>query len=636
MTLDEYHNRPTHSAFHDFTTSCKPPPNLRSLLGLGLKFIPTPKQSNNYRFLHARTFEKLRRSLHLKFHFADAPIDSDYNPRIYIQSSWTPPHWTFPSQQLNPRLDDFEAAMKKLFKPKRGKTNLLPHQRRALDFLQTQNDLLVVPTDKNLGPAIIERDRYIRLIMSDHLHNTATYKRLNPHEQQHAQQSIADHLKQWIKTHKNELSKSDLSSLRIHLKNNVQPFARFYGILKAHKAAEGRPLSTRPIVSCPGSLLYPIGAWLDVQLQKPAQQQRTYIKNSYHLKQLLLEMDIPVLRARLFTADAVSMYTNIPTNQAIRRISTYLRQHPNFDIPVEASIDALRLVMKNNIFTFGDMVFKQKTGTAMGTPPACAYAVLYYAVHEDPVADRYNEIILMKRFIDDMIGIWVSNPDPVLDQQHWEAFQRDLNEPNGLQWEVSERSHQVNFMDLTISLHEGKITTTLYEKPLNLHLYIPPTSAHPPGLLPGVVYGTLFRIQTLCSDPADKLQRTRTFFRRLLLRGYQSSQLLPLFKKAIERAAQYAGPTERANIEYCYVILHLQYHPQDPPSSAIQRAWKQLVAEPQYKMKLCNMKNPHTKKRPNIQRLIIAYSRPMNLGNYLTHRNIAQQTGPQASTYFNV
>ena len=66
-------------------------------------------------------------------------------------------------------------------------------------------------------------------------------------------------------------------------------------------------------------------------------------------------------------------------------------------------------------------------------------------------------------------------------------------------------------MDLTISIHNGKITTSLFEKPLNLHLYIPPHSAHPPGLLPGIVHSTLFRIFTLCSDPNDQILRTKVF-----------------------------------------------------------------------------------------------------------------------------
>ena len=59
-------------------------------------------------------------------------------------------------------------------------------------------------------------------------------------------------------------------------------------------------------------------------------------------------------------------------------------------------------------------------------------------------------------------------------------------------WELNAPSDKVNFMDLTITITEGKISTSLFEKPLNLHLYIPPHSVHPPGLLPGIVHSTIF------------------------------------------------------------------------------------------------------------------------------------------------
>ena len=75
-----------------------------------------------------------------------------------------------------------------------------------------------------------------------------------------------------------------------------------------------------------------------------------------------------------------------------------------------------------------------------------------------------------------------------------------MNNFPGLTWEFEDPSDKVNFMDLTITIQNGHIATSLFEKPLNLHLYIPPHSAHPPGILPGIVHSTLFHIFTLCSD----------------------------------------------------------------------------------------------------------------------------------------
>ena len=77
----------------------------------------------------------------------------------------------------------------------------------------------------------------------------------------------------------------------------------------------------------------------------------------------------------------------------------------------------------------------------------------------------------------------------------------------------AEHGNSIDFMDMTISINKlNKIETILFEKRLNLHQYIPPHSAHLPGLLPGIVYGTLFRIFTLCLTEEDKLQQTKVFF----------------------------------------------------------------------------------------------------------------------------
>ena len=60
-----------------------------------------------------------------------------------------------------------------------GKTNLLSYQTRALQSLQQQQDSLICPCDKNLGPAIIERDDYIKIAMRDHLLDGRTYRKLS-------------------------------------------------------------------------------------------------------------------------------------------------------------------------------------------------------------------------------------------------------------------------------------------------------------------------------------------------------------------------------------------------------------------------------------------------------------------------
>ena len=424
------------------------------------------------------------------------------------------------------------------------------------------------------------------------------------------------------------------------LKSNQSPFARFYLTLKAHKLKPGQTVDhpkSRPIVSCPGSLLHGLGVWVDRKLQEVAQSTVSYFENTLELKKQLLELHLPA-NARLFTADAVSMYTNISTHTVLNLIGKYLTQYQlllqnNKEYPQDAVRAGLRLIMTMNIFTFGDLTLKQLNGTAMGTPPAPPYATIYYGIHEEKFLPHHSrQVIYYRRFINDVTGVWCPNQNPQLDTSEWNKFKQKMNAFPGLTWEFSERSKTVDFMDMTITINNSNnIEMTLFEKRLNLHLYIPPHSAHPPGLLPGIVYSTLFRIFTLCSFETDKLQRTKVFFKRLIACGYKGNEIRGLFHKAITRAKSYDGPITDDDADHNRIILHLLFHPNDPASFRIQAAWQTHLAKPQWKMPLEHMKNPKTKEKCNIKRMTMAYKRPMNLGNLLSHRDLA--TGPPVSSY---
>ena len=395
------------------------------------------------------------------------------------------------------------------------------------------------------------------------------------------------------------------------------------------------PLKTRPIVSYSGSRLHPMGVWTDVKLQVAARQVCTYFKSSFDLKKELTSTVFPA-NTRIFTADAVSMYTNIPTGKALKTIRNYLNiNHPN-DLPVEAVMEALSIIMENNVFSFGDCYFRQRNGTAMGAPPAPPWATLYLAENETMLIEKYKKyLILLRRFIDDLIGLWLWD-DSRECREKWNEFQQDLNNPHlELEWVTSEMETQVDFMDLTIKITNGRIDTTLYEKPNNLHLYIPPNSCHPPGLLTGMIHGIVHRVHTLCTSDEDKTTRLQSFYKHLRARDYNKKSLLPHFNKAIKKVKTYAGPIEKdKNALDGAVFFHIPYHPNDMPLREIQYLWHRYVVnpDPPHTRPLWDMKNWKGKKC-GLRRLIVAYHRPPNLGNILSSRKIRDTDGPNVSTF---
>jgi len=543
-----YFNRPTNMAFHDLTTKIKPPKNIRSLLGLSLKFIPRTRWSVPWSYFEGVSLPRFERDFRIKTYIAGR-IDEDggddtnpFNPRLYVRTTWKPPDYLFPNE-LPRRINAFKEFLKGVAVRKKCASNLLPHQRKALDYLRNQTAILVVQCDKNLGPAIIERDEYIKLVIRDHLSDSRTYQRLSPSEINLEKRRLPNMLDEWMKKYHKDLTRNERRFLKHHIVNNKEPFATFYATMKVHKM----PLRTRPIVSCSGSLLYALGVWVDDKLQIAARAQRSYFKSSFNLNRELSALHVP-RGCTLFVADAESMYTNIPTHWALNRIGIYLNKNYFPGIPVRALMDALRIVMKNNIFTFGDTVWKQTTGTAMGTPPAPPWATLYYALNEDTFLPKFDEnLVLYRRFIDDVFGIWKVT-DAETDAATWESFKRAMNsEVYQLKWIVSDRTEKVDFMDLTISLKETRLHTTLYEKPSNLHLYIPAHSSHPPGLLAGMIHGMVYRINMLCSDTDDKKKRINAFFQQLQRRGYSNNKLRPHFQKALARIQNSHQPSDQAD-----------------------------------------------------------------------------------------
>ena len=80
----------------------------------------------------------------------------------------------------------------------------------------------------------------------------------------------------------------------------------------------------------------------------------------------------------------------------------------------------------------------------------------------------------------------------------------------------------VNFLDLTVTINNHhQIITKIFQKATNLHLYIPPTSAHPQGVLKSLIYGNLHRYWKQNTYVAGFVDIAEQFASRLIERGYK-------------------------------------------------------------------------------------------------------------------
>ena len=141
--------------------------------------------------------------------------------------------------------------------------------------------------------------------------------------------------------------------------------------------------------------------------------------------------DLPP-HAKIFTADAVSMYTNIDTDTGINAFSKWLHIYSHElppDFPCQLFLQILNFVMRNNIFQFNNTYWLQTKGTTMGTLAACMYATISFGLHEClNILPKFTaNIKYYKCYIDDIFAIWIL-PIPSDNDRTWTEFKTTLDE----------------------------------------------------------------------------------------------------------------------------------------------------------------------------------------------------------------
>lgn len=550
------------------------------------------------------------------------------NP-LRVKSIWRAP---LPPPEIDTRIEHFCRAIRNSFAPTSVKHNLSPTEQRILREIKSNPNITIAAADKNLGPVGINTSQYIKWGMQ-HLKDTTTYEILTEATANEAIKILSKEIFNWTRRFRESIEDDVIHYIRYHLDKAMKdPFGYFYLLIKLHKS----PISTRPVCSDCASLPHALGKWVDTQLQPIVQRQATYFKDSYSLKKMLDKITLPP-NASIFTYDAISMYTNIDTNDCIKRLTDYLMipqtttTYPH--LSPRAVVEALSIVMKNNRMKFGELIVHQHKGIAMGMSPAPTIANLYVAIFENEyIVNKFSSHLhFLRRFIDDGFGIWLRDSNQLVDDMEWNKFKNVINSM-GLTWEFTERSHTTVFMDLTITLKNGRFNTAIYAKPMALHLYIPPASSHAPGIATGLIFGHTLRVHRLCSHQQDIDNELQLFFQRLVDRGYSPNQILPLFRRAESNARA------RVNLErtmdydefiinkdkldnHTQLFFHLPFHPSNPNSAAIQKIWRDNIAMPVEKSELSDLSNKSGCKI-DITKLTVAYSRGPNLGNLLSCRKL--------------
>ena len=128
-------------------------------------------------------------------------------------------------------------------------------------------------------------------------------------------------------------------------------------------------------------------------------------------------------------------------------------------------------------------------------------------------------------FIDDVFAIWLLCGNKKGSDEVFCRFNQDINQIGWLRWVTEELTFLANFLDLTISTNHSSDNMYKTFKKMNLYLYIPPHSDHPPGIIKSHIYVILrnYWFQNTCKHNYIKL--VKAFSERLVAKGHNANNI---------------------------------------------------------------------------------------------------------------
>ena len=534
------------------------PPEVLDALALNLNFIPIPKNQHPSQLLDSHN--ELARNIRLNKYFMHS--DATTNPTIQtlkrrcnIKSTWEPPP---AGQHIEQYISHSRKALESFVEHilTTYTHNQSPKQPKLLNaLLQIKNNpsIIIKSADKNLGPVILDKQTYIDISTNaSNLGDTNTYRKLafKPSWEPAKRQLIII-----LTQHKhitrtcNKTTYSELATTLLNeFDNTKQHFAKAYFNPKMHKPnVQIANLKMRPINSTIGTPTYATSTYLDIELQPYLKLIPTHINNATDILLQIQNKHFPPDTAFL-AADVESLYPSIPTTDGLIKLESFLRRHYCKEEKINLILSLAQWVLTNNLLEFNNEYYLQISGTAMGTPFAVTYACIFLAELEHELIITLTKIVstdtnfylplLIFRYIDDIFGIFRNTHSAELFNYHYSQLKPYIN----LTSEIS--STIINVLDITLYtlpdfVTTGTIHTTLYQKPHNKFLFIPPYSFHHNNL--SWVQEYVNRIQLYCSEKSQSTYHIQNLKTRLTNRGYRQETINPYLwpntrDKLIEKA----------------------------------------------------------------------------------------------------
>lgn len=386
-----------------------------------------------------------------------------------------------------------------------------------------KNNVMIIEADKNAGICIVNIDDY----------NNEALRQLNDLSTYHPSTKTAFEL-DMIKynDHFSIFEKNLPDNYRMRsLRFETNTPAKFYILPKVHKPFETFPKG-RPISSTFRKNNKYVSKLLDQVLRPSLMDVDDLLIDTQHF---LLELETVCLdttrKYHLVSVDVEALYPSLNIRDCKQHCAdAFLKsKSPNSIINFNRReiLDLLSLSLDYSYVAYGNQLFYQHRGIEMGNASSVSVANIAVFQETDKMFINKPEIILRKRFLDDIFMIIDST-----DMEDIHTWLQTVLIHKYLKFTLDISDKCVNFLDVTVSISENNIlSTSLYVKPVSRHLYLHPSSNHPPKLKDSLFYSQGLRVIKICSEKSTRTNHLQILFNKFVKRGYKTKNLEKTLKK---------------------------------------------------------------------------------------------------------
>ncbi|EYC38018.1 hypothetical protein Y032_0749g2033 [Ancylostoma ceylanicum] len=494
---------------------------MKALLNLGPSFaVATPA---NEETLDAVLYGVHKFAYQLRWRFHKGPTVLDKTSTMLASLPFPKPQISIPKPTpMDPMISALEVDLMREYRrapTSHFGTNLTSQELRGLRKLQATREILRISVGDKDGAFVVMPRDLDKALTSSALTDDSIYERSSF-------KCFTQKCQILKATVKSVLCRRWNTKTASRFWTNYPEVPTYYSLIKTHKLDRSTDpleidlstIKTRPIVSSCGGPSDRI-SWLLVKLLSPLLSYvGAHIVNSSEFIDAIKQCRVPD-SACYVSYDAVSLYTNINNDAAIKTLLQLLECHSKevnmCGFSAEDFETLLKATLACNIFRFNNDFYAQKRGLAMGIRIAPLLAIVYLDHIEK--ASLTNGIILYKRYIDDVFVIGSSHSE--LRSTLTNLNSMDVN----IKFTVEEPSRDgfLPFLNTKVRFCNGKADIRWYRKPSSKNIILHSRSAHPTYMKVNVVRNlvkTSERIATNNSENDESIQRI------LFENGYNSGE----------------------------------------------------------------------------------------------------------------